>query len=100
MATHTRLEKRLAQAQLNLDAADTTNRALTKELQDARTSISRLSIVHARGVGLDTKLRAAVEEREDLRREATEAANRAKMWETRANEAGARCRKSRSLILR
>ncbi|KAF8607945.1 hypothetical protein BDV93DRAFT_519931 [Ceratobasidium sp. AG-I] len=93
VATHTRLEKRLAQSQLNLDAADATNRTLTKELQDARTSISRLSIVHARGVGLDTKLQAAVEEREDLRREATEAANRARMWETRANEAGSRCRK-------
>ena len=99
MATHTRLEKRLAQTQLNLDAADATNRTLTKELQDARTSISRLSIVHARGVGLDTKLQAAVEEREDLRREATEAANRARMWETRANEAGARSRKLRFLIL-
>lgn len=51
-----------------------------------------MSAAHAKGVGLDGKLRVAVEERDDLKREAVEAANRAKMWEARANEAGARCR--------
>ncbi|CAE6466926.1 unnamed protein product [Rhizoctonia solani] len=93
LATHTRVQKQLAQAQLNLEAADAANRALTTELQDARASVSRLSAAHARGVGLEGKLRAADQERDDLKREITEANNREKVWEARANEAGARCRK-------
>ncbi|KAG9128218.1 hypothetical protein FRC07_002836 [Ceratobasidium sp. 392] len=98
LANHTRVQKHLAQAQLNLDAADTTNRTLTKELQDARASVARLSAAHARGVGLDEKLRVAIEERDDLKREANEAASKAKMWETRANEAGSKCRKLQAEI--
>ncbi|KAG8705135.1 hypothetical protein FRC08_001821, partial [Ceratobasidium sp. 394] len=98
LANYTRVQKHLAQAQLNLDAADTTNRALTKELQDAQASVARLSAAHARGVGLDEKLRVAIEERDDLKREASEAASKAKMWETRANEAGSRCRKLQAEI--
>ncbi|CAE6438050.1 unnamed protein product [Rhizoctonia solani] len=93
LATHTRVQKQLTQAQLNLEAADAANRTLTKELQDARTSVSRLSAAHARGVGVEGKLRTAEQEREDLKREVTEANNKAKVWEARANEAGARCRK-------
>lgn len=89
----TRLQRQLAQAQLNLEAADASNRALTTELKDARASVSRLSAANARGIGLDNKLRTVVEERDDLRREVTEANNRAKMWEERANEAGSRSRK-------
>ncbi|KAJ1308784.1 hypothetical protein OPQ81_004474 [Rhizoctonia solani] len=98
LATHTRVQKQLTQAQLNLEAADAANRTLTKELQDARASVSRLSAAHARGVGLEGKLRAAEQEREDLKREVTEANNRTKVWETRANEAGARCRKLQAEI--
>ncbi|CAE6401060.1 unnamed protein product [Rhizoctonia solani] len=93
LAAHTRVQKQLTQAQLNLEAADAGNRSLTKELQDARANISRLSAAHARGVGFEAKLRTAEQEREDLKREATEANNKAKMWEAKANEAGARCRK-------
>lgn len=99
LATHTRVQKQLAQAQLNLEAADTANRTLTKELQDARSNVSRLSAAHARGVGLENKLRTAEQERDDLKREVTEANNRAKIWETRANEAGARCRKLQAEIV-
>ncbi|KAG8746822.1 hypothetical protein FRC10_003344 [Ceratobasidium sp. 414] len=98
LANYTRVQKHLAQAQLNLDAADATNRALTKELQDAQASVARLSAAHARGVGLDEKLRVAIEERDDLKREASEATNRANMWETRANEVGSRCRKLQAEI--
>ncbi|CAE6424435.1 unnamed protein product [Rhizoctonia solani] len=99
LATHTRVQKQLTQAQLNLEAADAANRTLTKELQDSRASVSRLNAAHARGVGLEGKLRAAEQEREDLKREVTEANNRTKMWETRANEAGARCRKLQAEIV-
>ncbi|KDN51105.1 hypothetical protein RSAG8_00734, partial [Rhizoctonia solani AG-8 WAC10335] len=59
LATHTRVQKQLTQAQLNLEAADAANQ----------------------------------QEREDLRREVTEANNKAKTWEAKANEASARCRK-------
>ncbi|CAE6428425.1 hypothetical protein ACGC1H_000688 [Rhizoctonia solani] len=93
LAAHTRVQKQLTQAQLNLEAADAANRALTKELQDARANISRLSAAHARGVGVEAKLRTAEQEREDLKREITEANNKAKGWEAKANEANARCRK-------
>ncbi|CAE6422697.1 hypothetical protein RSOLAG22IIIB_00418 [Rhizoctonia solani] len=93
LAAHTRVQKQLAQAQLNLEAADAANRTLTKELQESRANISRLSAAHARGVGLEAKLRTAEQEREDLRREITEANNKAKVWETKANDAGARFRK-------
>ncbi|QRV87336.1 hypothetical protein RhiJN_15354 [Ceratobasidium sp. AG-Ba] len=93
LVNHTRLQKQLAQSQINLDAADASNRVLTKELQDARASITRLSAAHTRAVGLEEKLRIATEERDDLKREASEAATKVKMWETRANEAGSKCRK-------
>ncbi|QRW01481.1 hypothetical protein RhiLY_00478 [Ceratobasidium sp. AG-Ba] len=93
LVNHTRLQKQLAQSQLNLDAADASNRVLTKELQDARASITRLSAAHTRAVGLEEKLRIATEERDDLKREASEAATKVRMWETRANEAGSKCRK-------
>ncbi|KDN51107.1 hypothetical protein RSAG8_00736, partial [Rhizoctonia solani AG-8 WAC10335] len=93
LATHTRVQKQLTQAQLNLEAADAANRTLTKEVQDSRANISRLSAAHARGVGFEAKLRTAEQEREDLRREVTEANNKAKTWEAKANEASARCRK-------
>ncbi|CAE6442287.1 unnamed protein product [Rhizoctonia solani] len=93
LATHTRVQKQLTQAQLNLEAADAANRTLAKEVQDSRANISRLSAAHARGVGFEAKLRTAEQEREDLRREVTEANNKAKTWEAKANEASARCRK-------
>ncbi|KAG8683389.1 hypothetical protein FRC09_016111, partial [Ceratobasidium sp. 395] len=98
LANYTRVQKHLAQAQLNLDAADTTNRALTKELQDVQASVGRLSAAHARGVGLDEKLRVVIEERDDLKREVSEIGGKAKMWEMRANEAGSRCRKLQAEI--
>ncbi|CCO32896.1 hypothetical protein BN14_06960 [Rhizoctonia solani AG-1 IB] len=93
LATYTRVQKQLAQAQLNLEAADAANRSLTTELQDSRATVSRLSAAHARGVGLESKLRIADQERDDLKREITEANNREKVWEARANEASARWRK-------
>jgi chromosome segregation ATPase len=92
------VQKQLAQAQLNLEAADAANRSLTTELQDSRATVSRLSAAHARGVGLESKLRIADQERDDLKREITEANNREKVWEARANEASARWRKFRSFI--
>ncbi|KAG8734387.1 hypothetical protein FRC11_002329 [Ceratobasidium sp. 423] len=99
LATHTRVQKQLAQAQLNLEAADAANRTLTKELQDAQANVSRLNAAHARGVGLESKLRSAEQERDDLKREVTEANNRTKMWEARANEAGARSHKLQAEIV-
>lgn len=88
------MQKQLAQAQLNLEAADVANRTLTKELQESQVNVSRLSAAHARGVGFEAKLRTAEQEREDFRREVTEANNKAKVWEAKANEAGARFRKA------
>lgn len=72
-------EKREAQAQLNLDVAEASNRALLREVQEERTINSRLSAQLARSTGWEEKLNALTLAKDDLvqERDAESARSRA-----------------------
>lgn len=84
-------DKRLAQARLNLDVAEASNRTLLREVQEDRAQISRLSAQVARTVGSGGKLEALKLERDDLVQERDAAEHRARVLESKANSLTAKC---------
>lgn len=84
-------DKRLAQARLNLDIAEASNRTLLREVQEDRVQISRLSGQVAKSVGCEGKLEALRLERDDLVQERDAAENRVKVLETKTTGLTAKC---------
>jgi hypothetical protein len=84
-------EKREAQAQLNLDIADASNRALLREVQEERTSNARLSAQLARSVGWEDRLNALTLERDDLVQERDAESARSHALESKATALTAKC---------
>lgn len=77
------LEKRLNQALVNNEVTEISNKTILQELQDARETISRLTAHHARSIGWDTRLSAAMKEREDMQQERDSETHRARLAESR-----------------
>ncbi|PPQ72775.1 hypothetical protein CVT24_012801 [Panaeolus cyanescens] len=65
----TQLEKTLNQALVNNEVTEVSNKTILQELQEAKSTISRLSAHHARSLGWDTRLSAAMKERDDMQQE-------------------------------
>ncbi|KAF8165772.1 hypothetical protein B0H34DRAFT_763197 [Crassisporium funariophilum] len=78
-----RLEKSLNQALVNNEVTEVSNKTILQELQDARETISRLTAYHARSVGWDTRLSAAMRERDDMQQERDGETHRARLAESR-----------------
>ncbi|KIM36107.1 hypothetical protein M413DRAFT_449423 [Hebeloma cylindrosporum] len=77
------LEKRLNQALVNNEVTEVSNKTILQELQEAREMISRLTAHHARSVGWDTRLSAAMKERDDMQQERDGETHRARLAESR-----------------
>ncbi|KII94595.1 hypothetical protein PLICRDRAFT_47624 [Plicaturopsis crispa FD-325 SS-3] len=77
------LEKRLNQALLNNEVADSNSKQVHQELEEAREAVSRLTAHHARSVGWDTRLMAALQEKEDMQQERDSESQRARLAESR-----------------
>lgn len=75
--------QRLTQALLNNEVAEASNKTLLHELEEAHNTVSRLNAHHARTVGLDTRLSAALQENDDIRQECDSQTQRAKLAEAR-----------------
>ena len=68
---------------MNNEVTEVSNRTILQELQDAQTTISRLSAHHARSVGWDSKLSSALKERDDMQQERDSESHRARLAESR-----------------
>jgi hypothetical protein len=79
----TNTTQRLAQALLHTEATETTNKTLLIELEEARETVSRLSVHHARAVGWEARLAAAQQERDDMQQERDSEAQRAHIADLR-----------------
>ncbi|KAF7352224.1 hypothetical protein MVEN_01185800 [Mycena venus] len=77
------LEKRLTQALVNNEVTEVSNKTILVELADAKTTISRLTASAARSVGWDTRLSAAMKEKEDMQQERDAESQRARLAEGR-----------------
>ncbi|KAJ7682031.1 hypothetical protein DFH06DRAFT_1388202 [Mycena polygramma] len=77
------LEKRLTQALVNNEVTEVSNKTILAELAEAKTTISRLTTSHARSVGWDTRLSAAMKEKDDMQQERDGESQRARLAESR-----------------
>ncbi|KAG2013038.1 hypothetical protein CC2G_009975 [Coprinopsis cinerea AmutBmut pab1-1] len=77
------IEKRLNHALVNNEVTEVSNRTLMQELQEARETISRLTAHHARSMGWDARLTAALKERDDMQQERDGESHRARLAESR-----------------
>ncbi|KAJ7248397.1 hypothetical protein C8J57DRAFT_1080252 [Mycena rebaudengoi] len=77
------LEKRLTQALVNNEVTEVSNKTILQELAEAKTTISRLTTSHARSVGWDTRLSAAMKEKDDMQQERDGESQRARVAESR-----------------
>lgn len=84
-------DKRLTQATMNLEVAEASNRALLREVQEARAVITRLSANVARSAGWEDKLATLAQERNDIVQERDGEATRARTMEMKAAAASAKC---------
>ncbi|KAF8806110.1 hypothetical protein BYT27DRAFT_7257530 [Phlegmacium glaucopus] len=77
------LEKLLDQALVNSEVTEICNKTILQELQDARATITRLTAHHARSIGWDTRLSAALKERDDMQQERDAETHRTRLAESR-----------------
>lgn len=68
---------------LNNEVADSNSKQVHQELEEAREAVSRLTAHHARSVGWDTRLMAALQEKEDMQQERDSESQRARLAESR-----------------
>ena len=71
------------QALVNSEVTEVSNKAILQELQDAQATITRLTAHHARSIGWDTRLSAALRERDDMQQERDAETHRARLAESR-----------------
>ncbi|KAJ7055101.1 hypothetical protein C8F01DRAFT_1063304 [Mycena amicta] len=77
------LEKRLTQALVNNEVTEVSHKTILQELADAKATISRLTTSAARSVGWDTRLSAAMKEKDDMQQERDSESQRARLAESR-----------------
>ena len=75
--------QRLNVALVNNEVTEVSNKTLLQELQEARDTISRLTAHHARSMGWDARLTAALKERDDMQQERDSESHRARLAESR-----------------
>ncbi|KXN84412.1 hypothetical protein AN958_12641 [Leucoagaricus sp. SymC.cos] len=68
---------------VNNEVTEVSNKTLLQELHESRTTISRLTAHHARSIGWDTRLTAALKERDDMQQERDSESHRARLAESR-----------------
>lgn len=75
--------QRLNQALVNNEVTEVSNKTILHELQEARSTISRLTAQHARSVGWENRLATLSQEKDDMQQERDGESNRAKLAESR-----------------
>ncbi len=75
--------QRLTQALVNNEVTEVSNKTILQELQETKTTVSRLSAHHARSVGWETRMSAAMKERDDMQQERDFESHRARVAESR-----------------
>lgn len=75
--------QRLNQALVNMEVTEASSKTILHELQEARTTISRLTANCARSIGLENRLSAALQEKDDMQQERDSELSRAKLAESR-----------------
>ncbi|THH13571.1 hypothetical protein EW146_g6666 [Bondarzewia mesenterica] len=78
--------QRFHQALVNNEMAESSNKAISQELEEARTIVGRLSTEHARSIGWDTRLLNLAQEKDDLQQERDNESTRARISEARLVE--------------
>jgi DNA repair exonuclease SbcCD ATPase subunit len=68
---------------VNNEVTEVSNKTLLQELQEARETISRLTAHNARSMGWDSRLTAALRERDDMQQERDSESHRARLAESR-----------------
>ncbi|KAI0065860.1 hypothetical protein BV25DRAFT_1797971 [Artomyces pyxidatus] len=94
------LEKRFNQSLVNNEVAESSNKALTTELQEVRAVFSRMTAENARSAGWELRLRQALQERDDFRQERDNESQRARIAEARLVALGDKCSNLRSQVRR
>ncbi|KAF8338938.1 uncharacterized protein EI90DRAFT_3151548 [Cantharellus anzutake] len=84
-------DARYAQATLNLEVAESSNRTLLREVQDARAVITRLSAHVTRSVGWEEKVMALEEQRDEILQERDAEIGRAKSSEAKVSSLSDKC---------
>ncbi|KAF8645505.1 hypothetical protein AX16_007790 [Volvariella volvacea WC 439] len=77
------LKKQLNQALVNNEVTEVSNKTILQELQEARSTISRMSAQNARSIGWDARVAAAIKEKEDMQQERDSESQRARLAESR-----------------
>ncbi|KAF7335245.1 hypothetical protein MSAN_02335000 [Mycena sanguinolenta] len=77
------LEKRLTQALVNNEVTEVSSKTILSELAEAKLTISRMTTAAARSVGWDTRLSAAMKEKDDMQQERDSESQRARLAESR-----------------
>ncbi|CDU22391.1 uncharacterized protein SPSC_01021 [Sporisorium scitamineum] len=80
------LERELAQSNLNLEAGDSSNRALLHELDDARSQLNKLKATHTRLSGADERAKSLQRELDDLKQELAAERRRSQAAEARSKK--------------
>lgn len=88
---HSMMDKRLAQALLNLEVADASNRTLLHEIQESRATINKLSAQSVKSVGWEARLHSLQQERDDIREERKAESARARSAEAKAAALSEKC---------
>nr|GAT50162.1 predicted protein [Mycena chlorophos] len=94
------LEKRLTQALVNNEVTEVSNKTILQELAEAKTTISRLTTSAARSVGWDSRLLAAMKEKDDMQQERDSESQRARLAESRFEALKERTSKLQSEVRR
>jgi hypothetical protein len=68
---------------LNTEVTEANTKDLLEEAQDLRATVGRLSTEHARSIGWESRLRTAIQERDDFRQERDVEGRRARVAENR-----------------
>ena len=76
---------------MNAEVAETSSKALQDDLYETKSKLSRVTAQQARAIGLDTRLSAALQEKDDLRQERDHALHRSKLAEARIAGLKERC---------
>ncbi|KAF9504189.1 hypothetical protein BS47DRAFT_1442992 [Hydnum rufescens UP504] len=93
-------DKQLAQATMNLEVAEASNRALLREVQEARAVVTRLSATVARSAGWEDRVAALTQERDDVYQERDAESNRVRSLEMKAVTISAKCTSMQAEIYR
>lgn len=80
------LERELAQSNLNLEAGDSSNRALLHELDDTRNQLTKLKVSQSRLTGADERVKSLERELDDLKQELGAERKRAQAADARSRK--------------